>query len=70
MMASAAGDSGHRVEAHQAQAEYQYLVGNLPAAIEQLKLASKFAGDDFYVQSSIEARSRAIRDEFALMQGK
>lgn len=70
MTASAAGDSGHRVEAHQAQAEYHYLVGNLPAAIEQLKLASKFAGDNFYVQSSIEARSRAIREEFSMLQGK
>lgn len=70
MLATAAGGSGRPVEAHQAQAEYQYLVGNLPAAIEQLRLASKFAGDNFYVQSSIEARSRAIREEFALLQGK
>jgi len=70
MMASAAGDSGHRVEAHQAQAEYLYLLGNLPAAIDQLKLASKFAGDNFYVQSSIEARSRVFREEFAQLKTK
>jgi len=70
MMATAAGDSGHRVEAHQAQAEYLYLIGDLPAAIQQLKLASKFAGDNFYVQSGIEARSRSIREEYALLQGK
>ncbi len=70
LMAAAAGETGARVEAHQAQAEYYYLLGNPGAAIEQLRIASRFAGDSFYLQSSIEARINAIRDESGLDQAK
>lgn len=69
MLAQAAGDAGARVEAHQAQAEAQYLNGNPDAAIEQLQIAVRLARDNFYLQSSIEARIGAIREEIALYRG-
>ncbi len=69
LLAQAAGESGARVEAHQAQAEAQYLSGNPDAAIEQLQIAVRLARDNFYLQSSIEARIGAIREEIALYRG-
>ncbi len=66
LLAQAAGESGARVEAHQARAEAQYLSGNPDAAIEQLQIAAKLVRDNFYLQSSIEARIGAIREEIAL----
>jgi predicted Zn-dependent protease len=70
MMAAAAGASGARVEAHQALAEHYYLSGNPGAAVEQLQIAGRFAGDNFYLQSSIEARLKAIKEEMAPNQNK
>lgn len=69
-LAQAAGDAGLRIEAHQAQAEAQYLSGNPDAAIEQLQIAARLATGNFYLLSSIEARLAAIREERALYQGK
>ncbi|MEK7815530.1 MAG: M48 family metalloprotease [Pseudomonadota bacterium] len=69
LLAQAAGDAGARIEAHQALAEAQYLSGNPDAAIEQLQLATRLAGNNFYLQSSIEARISAIREEMALYRG-
>lgn len=66
LLAQAAGESGARIEAHQARAEAQYWSGNPDAAIEQLQLAAKLVRDDFYLQSGIEARIAEIRDEIAL----
>jgi len=57
-------------EAHQAMAEHHYLSGNPHAAIEQLQLATRFAGDNFYLQSSLEARIAAIKEEIATYQKK
>jgi beta-barrel assembly-enhancing protease len=51
-------------------AEHYYLSGNPHAAIEQLQLAARFAGDSFYLQSSTEARIAAIKEEIALYQKK
>lgn len=70
MLAQAAGGAGDSFEAHRAMAEHYYLDGNPHAAIEQLRLATRFAGDSFYLQSSIEARIGAIKDEIALYQKK
>lgn len=70
MMAQAAGGIGAKYEAHKAMAEYHYLSGNPQAAIEQFQLAARFAGDNFYLQSSIEARVAAIKEEMALYQKK
>lgn len=70
LLAQAAGAAGKRTEAHQAMAEHYYWNGNPKAAIEQLQLAGRFAGDNFYVQASVEARMQAIKDEIALYRGK
>jgi len=70
LLAQAAGAAGKRTEAHQAMAEHYYWNGNPKAAIEQLQLASRFAGDNFYLQASLEARMQAIKDEIALYQSK
>ncbi|MDW8469174.1 MAG: M48 family metalloprotease [Burkholderiales bacterium] len=56
---------GRRLLAHQAQAEYYLLLGSLPAAIEQLELAANAGDGDFYEQSVVEARLKALRAEHA-----
>lgn len=70
LLAQAAGAAGKRVEAHQALAEHYYLSGNPPAAIEQLQIAGRYAGDNFYLQSGLDARVQAIKEEVALTQTK
>lgn len=62
LFGTAAGEIGERTEAHRALAEYHYLSGNPGAAIQQLQIAARHAGGDFYVLSSIEARIAAIRE--------
>ena len=66
MLATAAGNSGTLFEAHQALAEYYYLTGNTDAAIGQLQIARRHAGDRFYFLSSLDARIKEIRDEAAI----
>jgi predicted Zn-dependent protease len=68
MLGTAAGELGLLAEAHQALGEYYYLTGNPMAAIEQLRIAARHASDNFYLQSSLEARIAAIRDELNLVQ--
>ena len=70
LWAQAAGAAGRRAESHQAMAEHYYWGGNPTAAIEQLQLATRFAGNNFYLQSSLEARMQAIKEEVALYRGK
>jgi predicted Zn-dependent protease len=70
MLATAAGQTGAKVEAHQAQAEYYYLMGNPAAAVEQLRIASRYAGDSFYLQSSLEARIAEIRQDAGLAESR
>lgn len=70
LWAQAAGAAGRRAESHQAMAEYYYWSGNPNAAIEQLQLATRLAGGNFYLQSSAEARMQAIKEEVALYRGK
>lgn len=70
LLAQAAGDSGRPLEAHKAMAEHYYLNGDPKAATEQLRLALRHAGDNFYQSSSIEARIAAIREEMALFERK
>lgn len=66
MFAIAAGNSGSLLEAHQAMAEYYYLSGNSDAAIAQLQIARRHAGENFYFLSSLDARIKEIREEAAL----
>jgi predicted Zn-dependent protease len=62
MLARAAGESGQKMEAHRAYGEYYFLTGQAHAAIEQFELAIRFAGNNFYYLSSLEARIKEIRE--------
>ena len=53
--------SGQRIAQHRAQAEAHYRRGNLAAAVDQLELAVKTKGSDFYQLSSAESRLRELR---------
>ena len=53
--------SGKRVGQHRAQAEAYYRRGNLAAAVDQLEIAVKARGSDFYEMSIAESRLRALR---------
>jgi predicted Zn-dependent protease len=46
---------------HQALAEAYTLEGALPAAIDQLELAQRSPGNDFYRASAIDARLRELK---------
>ena len=70
MLAQAAGGMGSSYESHKALAEHYYFSGNPNAAIQQLQIATRYAGDNFYLQSSLEARIAAIKEEMAVYQGK
>ena len=52
---------GRRALLHQAQAESYYLRGSIPAAVEQLQLATSAADANFYLQSQIDARMRELK---------
>lgn len=67
LLSQASGALGHYAEAHRAMAEHYYLNGSPGAAIEQLEMASRRAGDNYYLQASIEARLQAIKQELAAL---
>jgi predicted Zn-dependent protease len=50
-----------RLAQYRAQAEAYVRVGNLPAAVEQLRIGLKIGDGDFYQVSSAEARMRELR---------
>ncbi len=52
---------GKRLQQHRAQSESYFLLGNVPAAIDQLQLGLKAGDGDFYQLSSAEARLRELR---------
>lgn len=56
LLATAASRSGHRVAAHEAQAEKYLLEDNRELAIQQLKQAQRAATGDFYARSRIASR--------------
>jgi predicted Zn-dependent protease len=53
--------SGRRLSQYRAQAEALYRKGNLAGAVEQLEMAVKMKGSDFYEVSSAESRLRELR---------
>lgn len=61
---------GKRLQQHRAQAESYALLGNLPAAIDQLQLGLKAGDGDFYQLSSAEARLRELRTTEAELKPK
>jgi predicted Zn-dependent protease len=54
---------GKQLLQHQHQAEFYAWQGNLRAAVIQLELAAKAGDGDFYQQSVVESRLRAVRQE-------
>jgi predicted Zn-dependent protease len=65
ILAQAAGDSGHKAEAHISMAEYYYLNGHLNGAIQQLNLARGFVANNYYLGERVEARMREFEQELA-----
>jgi len=66
LLAEARFAAGKRMEGHLSMAE-SYLHQDLPgAAMEQLQLASKAGGGDFYTQSIVESRLRDLRQRESL----
>jgi beta-barrel assembly-enhancing protease len=61
LLSKALESAGRSVAQHRAQAEAYYYKGNLAAAADQLELALKIRGGDFYELSGAEARLREIR---------
>jgi predicted Zn-dependent protease len=68
-LAQAQGDEGLQVEGHESMAEYYFLMGQGHLAMEQLKLALRLSGGDFYRTSRIEARLKELENE-ALLEKK
>lgn len=70
LLASAAGESGKKMEAHRAFGEHYFLLGQPRAAIEQFELAVRFAGNNFYYVAGLEARIKEIRETLPPTPGK
>lgn len=62
-LARAAGAAGNTIEAHRALAEHYYINGDSDAALAQLAIAHKLAGDNFYLRAGIDARTNEIKSE-------
>jgi predicted Zn-dependent protease len=56
---------GRRLQQHRAQAEAYALLGQLPAAVEQLELAQKSGDGNFYEYSQVDARLRELKKRIA-----
>ncbi len=61
LQARAYAARGRLAQQHRALAEAYLLRGQLPAAIEQLEIAQKAKGSDFYELSAIDARLRQLK---------
>lgn len=61
MQAQAAGGAGKKLSAHQALAEYHYLIGEPIEAIKQLQLAIRFAGENKYLKAGLKARIQELQ---------
>lgn len=61
LLAKAATGLKRPADSHEAMAEYYYMNGQTHAAVEQLTLASRIPGQDFYQASRIEARLQELK---------
>ncbi|ENO83961.1 M48 family metalloprotease [Thauera linaloolentis] len=61
LLSRAYAELGKLTAQHRAQAEVYLLRGSLPAAIEQLEIASKAGDGDFYDMSAVDARLRVLK---------
>jgi predicted Zn-dependent protease len=62
LQAKAYAAQGKTADQQRAQAEIFVLQGNLPAAVEQLRLAQRGGEGDHITQASIDARLRELRE--------
>lgn len=60
--------TGQNVQQHRALAEAYYRRGNLSAAVDQLEIAVKTKGSDFYELSSAESRLRELRAQLEVQK--
>ncbi|HET9580200.1 MAG TPA: M48 family metalloprotease [Usitatibacter sp.] len=60
--------TGQPIAQHRAQAEAYYRKGNLSAAVDQLELAVKQKGSNFYEISSAESRLRELRAQLEIQR--
>jgi predicted Zn-dependent protease len=60
LLAQAARGMKREADAHEAMAEHYFLTGQTFEAVEQLRLATRIPGQDFYQASRIEARLQAL----------
>jgi len=65
LLAEAETRSGHTGIAHIALADYYHSLGEIPTAIEQLNLARRAGGLDFYHQSLLEAKLAQLKEQTA-----
>lgn len=66
-LAEAYGKNKQLVEAHNAQADYLYLNGQLEPAIQQLEIALRENDVDFYLASKLEAKLASLKNELAII---
>ena len=64
LMARVRGGLGQTAAAHRAAAEEYVLMGGWLAAIDQLRLAQRAPGLDFYAASQVDARLRELQAEY------
>lgn len=61
LQARSYAQAGNHLQKHRAQAEHYFLQGMLVPAVEQLELAQKTGGGNFYEMSVVDARLRELR---------
>ncbi len=66
MLSQAHGGVGQPARAHRAAAEQYVLLGAMPAAIEQLRLAQRAGGLDFQTASQVDARLRGLEADWRM----
>ncbi|MCB6183512.1 M48 family metalloprotease [Leeia sp. TBRC 13508] len=70
LLAEAYSQQGKTTEQQQAQAEFYYRQGQVEEAIVQLQMAVRNKQNDFYLQSTLEARLKSLQAERDLVDKK
>ncbi len=63
LLSRAYGKQGDLLKAHTTQAEYYYLNGQYKQAMMQIKIAKKYANNDFYSLSKLDSKLLEIEQE-------
>lgn len=69
LLARSLDEAGNKSDAHRALAEYYYLTGAVPSAIQQLEIARSAAGTDPKLREAIDARMTEMKSA-AKLSGK